>query len=130
MISNLGRRDLRVRAEIDRTSAATHSAVERFGLFTIIVLAEVIVGVVQGVAELNNLTWLAGGTAVLGMLVAIGLWWVYFDLVSHHLSLRDNATVSACLYLYLPMTMGIAAAGAAVLNVVEHTGEALPAEVR
>jgi hypothetical protein len=32
--------------------------------------------------------------------------------------------------LYLPLTMGIAAVGAAVLNVVELAGEHLPADVR
>jgi hypothetical protein len=34
------------------------------------------------------------------------------------------------MYLHLPMTMGIAAVGAAILNVVEQAGEPLPAEVR
>ena len=72
---NLGRRDPQVQAEIDRTTDVSPSAVERFGLFTIIVLGEVIVGVVQGVAGHHHLSWLAGGrTAALGMLIAIGLW--------------------------------------------------------
>ena len=34
------------------------------------------------------------------------------------------------IYLHLPVTMGIAAIGASILNVVEHAGEPLPAEVR
>lgn len=34
------------------------------------------------------------------------------------------------MYLHLFMTMGIVGIGAAVLNVVEHAGEPLPAEVR
>lgn len=41
-----------------------------------------------------------------------------------------NLTVSGWMYLHLPMTMGIAAVGAAILNVVEQAGEPLPAEVR
>jgi low temperature requirement protein LtrA len=64
------------------------------------------------------------------MLVAIGLWWIYFDLISHHLPLPGNLTVPGWMYLHLPMTMGIAAVGAAILNVVEGAGETLPAEVR
>ena len=72
---------------------------------------------------------LAGGTAVLGMLVGIGLWWGYFDFVSHHLPRPGNLMVSGWMYLHLPMTAGMAAVGAASLNVVEHAGDALPPEV-
>lgn len=55
---NQGRRDPKIQAEIDRTTAVTPSAVERFGLFTIIVLGEVVAAVVRGVAGLHDLTWL------------------------------------------------------------------------
>jgi low temperature requirement protein LtrA len=68
------------------------------------------------------MSWLAGGTAALGMLIAIELWWVYFDSISHHLRRPGNVTVSGWMYLHLPMTMGIAAAGAAILRVVEQAG--------
>jgi low temperature requirement protein LtrA len=104
--------------------------VERFGLFTIIVLGEVVVAVVRGVAGHHHLSLAVGATGALGMLVAIGLWWVYFDLISHHLPRPGNLTVSGWMYLHLPMTMGIAAVGAAILNVVEAAGEPLPPEVR
>jgi low temperature requirement protein LtrA len=127
---NLGRDDPRIQAEIARTTDVTASAVERFGLFTIIVLGEVIVAVVQGVAGHHHLSWLVGVTGALGMLIAIGLWWVYFDSVSHRLPRPGRGTVTAWMYLHLPMTMGIAAVGAAVLNVVEGTGETLSSEVR
>jgi low temperature requirement protein LtrA len=71
---NLGRRDPNIQAQIDRTTDVSPSAVERFGLFTIIVLGEVVVAVVRGVAGHHHLSWLVGATAGLGMLVAIGLW--------------------------------------------------------
>lgn len=103
---------------------------ERFGLFTIIILGEVVVAVVRGVAGHHHLDWEVGVTAALGMLIAIALWWVYFDSVSHHKPRPGRLTVSGWMYLHLPMTMGIGAAGAAVVNVVEHAGEPLPAEVR
>jgi low temperature requirement protein LtrA len=126
----VGRRSPEIQAELDRSSEASPSLVERFGLFTIIVLGEVIVGVVQGVAGHHHLGWLVGGTAALGMSIAIGLWWVYFDFLSHHLPRPDNVALYGWMYLHLPMTMGIAAVGAAILNVVEHAGEPLPPEVR
>jgi low temperature requirement protein LtrA len=128
--SNLGRENPEVRAEVERTMSVTSSAAERFGLFTIIVLGEVIVAVVQGVAGHHHLNWLVGGTAALGMLIAIGMWWIYFDFVSLRLPIRKLPTIYGWMYLHLLMTMGIAAAGAAVLNVVVHAGEFLPAEVR
>jgi low temperature requirement protein LtrA len=76
------------------------------------------------------LDWLVGGTAVLGMLVAIGLWWVYFDFVAGRPPHTQTVPSLAWVYLHLPVTIGIAALGASVLNVVEHAGEALPADVR
>jgi low temperature requirement protein LtrA len=127
---NLGKISPQAQAELDVVSEVSPSLVERFGLFTIIVLGEVIVRVVGGVSEHHHLSWLVGGTAALGTLIAIGLWWIYFDFVSHHPPHSNLAMLSAWYYAHLPLTMGIAAVGAAVLNVVEHVGEHLPAEVR
>ena len=127
---NMGRNDPDIQAQIALSRKPSPSLVERFGLFTIIVLGEVIVGAVQGLAEHHDLTWEIGLTAVLGMVIAIGIWWIYFDFVSHHLPIEGTGTVFTWLYLHLPMTMGIVGVGAAVLNVVEHAGEHLPDDVR
>jgi low temperature requirement protein LtrA len=123
-------RNRAIQAQINRVELISSSAVERFGLFTIIVLGEVIVGVVSGVAEHPHLSWLAGGTALLGMLIAIGLWWVYFDFVSGRPPMPHTRSRLLWIYLHLPITMGIAAVGASILNVVENAGEPLPREVR
>ena len=123
-------RNAAMQAEINRVELISSSAVERFGLFTIIVLGEVIVGVMSGVAEHPHLSWLAGGTAFLGMLIAIGLWWVYFDYVSGRPPIPHTRERLWWIYLHLPVTMGIAAVGASILNVVEHAGELLPGAVR
>src|ERR1700752_623713 len=123
-------RNRAIQAQINRVELISSSTVERFGLFTIIVLGEVIVGVVSGVAEHLHLSWLAGATALLGMLIAIGLWWVYFDFVSGRPPMRHTRSSLLWIYLHLPITMGIAAVGASILTVVEHAGEPLPREVR
>jgi len=123
-------RNAAMQEEINRVELISSSAVERFGLFTMIVLGEVIVGVVSGVAEHAHLSWLAGGTALLGMLIAIGLWWVYFDFVSGRPPIARTSARLLWIYLHLPVTMGIAAVGASILNVVEHAGEPVPGEVR
>ncbi|HXQ36715.1 MAG TPA: low temperature requirement protein A, partial [Anaerolineales bacterium] len=123
-------RNMAIQEEINRVVLISPSAVERFGLFTIIVLGEVIVGVVSGVAEHAHLSWLAGGSAFLGMMIAIGLWWVYFDFVSGRAPIPRTSERLRWIYFHLPVTMGIAAVGASILNVVEHAGEPLPGEVR
>ena len=60
--------------------APTDSLVERFGLFTIIVLGEVVIGVVDGlsVAERDATTIVTG---MLALSLGFGFWWIYFDLV-------------------------------------------------
>jgi low temperature requirement protein LtrA len=65
---------------------------------------------------------------ILGVLVAIGLWWLYFDLVSHRAPV--SRLTQAWLYLHLPLVIAIAAGGAGVLNTVALAGSPLPDPVR
>ncbi len=123
-------RNAAIQEEINRVALISPSVVERFGTFTIIVLGEVIIGVVRGAAESPGLSWRIGGIAFLGMLIAIGLWWVYFDFVSGRHPIPRTSKRLGWIYLHLPLTMGITAVGASILNVVEHAGELLPGEVR
>ena len=126
----LGRKNQVIGEQVDRILQVSPSLVERFGLLTIIVLGEVVIGTVNGVAGHHDLDWAVGLTAVLGMLIAIGLWWIYFDFVSHRKPQATMGKVAQWFYLHLPMTAGIAAAGAAVFNILEHSGEPLEAGVR
>jgi low temperature requirement protein LtrA len=109
------------RAQRELAARAGMSAVERFGLFTIIVLGEVIVGVVRGLAAHHHLDWAVGGIAALGMALAIGLWWNYFDFVSLELPRPGGNASTVWMYLHLPLTMAIAAVGAATLNAVQRS---------
>lgn len=127
---SLGKNNPQVRAQIDIVTTVSPSLVERFGLFTIIVLGEVVVGVVGGATEHHHLTWLVEPTAILGMLVAIGLWWVYFDFISHRLPNQVTLMVSEWFYLHLPLTMGVATVGVSVFYLVAHAREPLLPEVR
>lgn len=54
---------------------------ERFGLFTIIVLGEAIIAVVNGVSE-QQWDVQSAICAVFGFCIAFGLWWIYFENVS------------------------------------------------
>ncbi len=104
--------------------------IERFGLFNILVLAEIIVGVVTGLAEHHHLTMSVFAVGGLGLSIAFIMWWLYFDFISHRKPLGTQVAGSSWLYMHLFVSMSIVATGAAVRNVVEHTGEPLEAVVR
>lgn len=126
----MGRQDPALKELLDRSFRSTSSSVERFGLFTLIVLGEVIVGTVRGVAEQSEITLTIGLIGLLGMTVAFGLWWLYFDFVSHEMPIQSRNWTTAWIYIHIPVTMGIAATGAALLNVIKHTQDSLPYDVR
>jgi low temperature requirement protein LtrA len=117
-----------VTQEGDATIATTPSLIERLGLFVIIVLGEVIVGAVNGMAQIRPIQPSEIVIGLLGVLVAIGLWWIYFDLVA------ERAPISRWTQLWmnrhLPLVIGMAAGGAGVLNTVENAGHPLPDGVR
>ena len=65
---------------------------------------------------------------LLGVVVAIGLWWIYFDLISSQVPVSRFTQV--WLNLHFPLVVAIAAGGAGVLNTVEHSDEPLSKPVR
>ncbi|MDF2441120.1 MAG: hypothetical protein JWN98_2104 [Abditibacteriota bacterium] len=105
---------------------------ERFGLFTIILLGEAIVSVVNGSEEL--LSGLAIVNAALALIIAFALWWLYFDTV-HAAEEReveskpDVKRYQFWLYMHLPLTMGITIAATGAKHIVSlKPGEKLPVE--
>ncbi|HET8915807.1 MAG TPA: low temperature requirement protein A [Propionibacteriaceae bacterium] len=104
---------------LHRGMPPTESLVERFGLFTIIVLGEVVFGVVDGLSSVeHDAQTITTGMIALG--IGLGLWWVYFDLVGRRLPRNDGPAVAHWLLSHLPFTLSIAAAGAAMVSLVEH----------
>jgi low temperature requirement protein LtrA len=95
------------------------SLVERFGLFTIIVLGEVVIGVVAGlsVAERDAKTIVTG---MLALSLGFGFWWIYFDLVGRRLPRADGGAVSSWVMSHLPITLSITAAGAGMVSLIGH----------
>lgn len=97
----------------------TQSMVERFGLFVIIVLGEVVVGVVNGMSQAtHDVRTIATGVLCLG--IGFGFWWTYFDFVGNRLPRTSPHAVSAWMFSHLPTTLSIAAAGAGMASLVEH----------
>jgi len=108
---------------------------ERFGLFTMIVLGESVLAVVNGVAKQH---WNVSSAiaAVFGMSIAFSLWWIYFDNLGgsaiqaartcHHIRAYQT-----WVYMHLPLVIGLAATGVGVEHVVSSDlGVALPSAER
>jgi len=102
----------------------TSSFVERFGLFTIIVLGEVIVGVVEGISEAEELTVRTVATGVIALTIGFGIWWNYFDSLGRRIPGEDVGRLAGWFIVHAPLTMGIAAGGAAMVSLVEHAADA------
>ena len=100
----------------------TESMAERFGLFIIIVLGEVVVGVADGLAEAeSSARTIATGLLALG--IGFGLWWNYFDFVGRRVPRPGNAPRSIWLYGHFPLAMSIAATGAGMVSLIEHAAD-------
>jgi low temperature requirement protein LtrA len=100
----------------------TDSLSERFGLFVIIVLGEVFVGVVNGLAT-EDLHALQITTALLALTVGFGAWWSYFDLVAQTPPRPRGGSAAAWMFAQLPLTGGVAAAGASMVALVAHASD-------
>jgi low temperature requirement protein LtrA len=93
------------RHQIARAPIHASHLVERFGLFTLIVLGESVISVAQGAADVD---WTAAtvAAAVAGFVAVACLWWLYFDRI-------DDGTIRSVLqglvwnYAHLPLLAGL-----------------------
>jgi low temperature requirement protein LtrA len=99
---------------------------ERFGLFTILVLGESIAAVVVGLShvEWSSVTTI---TALIGVGVAGGVWWLYFDNVEGAVVRRrdpDRRTWRPTVWIYshFPLVAGVAMVGVGLEHTVVEAG--------
>ncbi|MBD2067966.1 low temperature requirement protein A [Leptolyngbya sp. FACHB-671] len=108
---------------------------ERFGLFTIIVLGETIIAVVNGLAE-QHWDISSAIAALFGFSIAFSLWWIYFDNLSGSvMRLAEDASqfrlYQTWIYTHVPFVIGLVATGVAVEHVIAgEAGVALPTAER
>ena len=99
---------------------ATESLLERYALFVIIVLGEVVASVVAGLGAVHDLTPTVFLTGFAGLAVGIAFWWTYFDMVG----MRPPRRTARDIYLYsllqLPLALAITGVGAATVSLIEH----------
>jgi low temperature requirement protein LtrA len=101
----------------------TRSFVERMGLFTIIVLGEVVVGVVGGISDAEHRDLMTITTGMIALTIGMGMWWNYFDMLGRRVPGQRGRRLAGWIYSHLPLTMAISASGAATVSLLEHAGD-------
>jgi low temperature requirement protein LtrA len=100
--------ELRKKGEEFSASAAL---VERFGLFTIIVLAEVVLAIVTTISAEKDkfpLAWLA---FFLGIMIVYLLWSIYFDMTSEQETKKGYKYLQWLIFLHFPLLASLGVAG-------------------
>ncbi len=103
--------------------SSSDSMVERYGLFMIIVLGEVVVGVVTGMSDSDG-SFLALATGVIGLTIGFAFWWTYFDFVGRRHPRPGGRALTEWSVAHFPVVLAIAASGAAMVSLVEHGADA------
>ena len=103
---------------------------ERHGLIVIIALGESIVAIGVGVTALP-VSWPIVVASMVGIALAAGLWWLYFDVIalvaeralaSTEGTARARLARDAFTYLHLPMVAGIVVAALGLKKTLEYVG--------
>lgn len=113
----------RSRIGLGRALTPTDSLVERFGLFTIIVLGELVFGVVDGLSlaapDVKTIS-----TGMIALFLGFGFWWIYFDVVGGRLPRSEGRALANWIVSHFPITLSIAVAGAGMVNLIGHAHDA------
>jgi len=114
---------------LDGAAIVISHLTERFGTFFIIVLGESLAAVVAGVAgfEFTAVCWIVAG---ISFVMALSLWWIYFDLADTSVVGR-GALGLIYVYAHFTLLAGVAAFGEGTrLAIVDATNPSLAAGAR
>jgi low temperature requirement protein LtrA len=125
---DLGTPWLAVRHSVKVPPDAAHLP-ERFGLFTLILLGESVVAVMQGMESQEDWTPAAAASAFLGMGISFFIWWWYFDGASGGSeqpvrTKRDALRFHVWSYAHFPLYLGIVIVGAGIQRIVTAASRA------
>lgn len=96
---------------------------ERFGLFTIILIGDAMVGVMRGMESQQDWSPAAASAAVAGMLTIFAMWWWYFDGAGGAeerpvRSAAETRRFQVWTYAHLPLYLGIGVTGIGISHVI------------
>ena len=100
----------------------SESTAERFALFTIIVLGQEVVSVVDGLTKADG-GWATKGVGWLCLGITFGIWWNYFDFVGRRTPRPGLGVRGLWLVTHLPLSMSVAAIGAGMVSLIEHAAD-------
>ncbi|WP_020671418.1 low temperature requirement protein A [Amycolatopsis nigrescens] len=108
-----------------------HHIAERYGLFTIIVLGETVIGATAAVREGLDEGHNVGGLislAAAGLVIVFSLWWLYFDQPAHHrlTSLRSAVTWGYGHYFIFASAAAVGAGMEIAVGFDSHTEHTAP----
>lgn len=115
-------RVLKERKQPAFTASAT--IVERFGMFTIIVITESILSTVGGVDMLKDRSFAVWGAFMLGILIAFLIWSLYFDMTSEQETKKGYSYMQYLILLHFPLLAALAVAGASLRLLIAAVGAA------
>ncbi len=119
--------ELKKRGQVFTASSAI---VERFGSFTIIVLAESILATVTGIAsvhEKHSMHWIA---FILSILISFLLWSIYFDMTSEQETKTGYSYMCWFIFLHFPLLACFSFAGACLKRLLEDLQTGSPPVVK
>jgi low temperature requirement protein LtrA len=102
---------------------------ERFGLFTLILLGESVVALMRGIESQESWPIQAFLSALSGMALLYGIWWVYFDGIGavdhqHVRTRRDAVRFHVWSYAHLPLALGVVVLGVGIERTVTAAARA------
>jgi low temperature requirement protein LtrA len=62
-------------------------------------------------------------TGLIALVLGFGLWWIYFDIIGRRLMRDEGPAIVNWVLSHLPITMSIAACGAAMVSLITHAHE-------
>jgi low temperature requirement protein LtrA len=83
------------------------SMFERLGLFTIIVFGELVLGVVNGIIEIEVLDFSAWLNFALAISLVFALWWIFFTMIARREAKKNFARASLLELLYIPALIAL-----------------------
>ncbi|MEC3913877.1 low temperature requirement protein A [Nocardia sp. CDC160] len=118
-----------VNRRLARVEQETDHLRERFGLFTIVILGESVLGFTNGLATARTAGW-AAVTAAAAFALTVGLWWSYFNGSgirpgSHTELARTGKLLHVFTFGHLPMLLALALTGASMGMAVTGGGSHL-----
>ncbi|WP_171075176.1 low temperature requirement protein A [Nonomuraea basaltis] len=103
----------------DRLPPQSEHLPERFGLFVVIVLGEVVAAVVVGLKG-HDVTPGTLAIALAGVAIAMGFWWLYFGHMDESVVLRTKLAGQVWVYSHLPLSLGLVAFGIGIEHAIAH----------